>query len=223
MGIEVTVVRVFVDDAGKFGNRLGIISADAVPESDRQKLATELGFSETIFFSADGSTRARATIYTPAAELPFAGHPTVGLAWWLRHRGTPVDTLSVPAADVHVRYDTGLTWIRAQADWAPEFVVHQESTPASVGAVDPASFTERNHYVWAWTDREAGAIRSRMFAPTMGIAEDEATGSAAIRITEVLGRGLTICQGAGSNLVTTRGIDWIELGGRTVLDKMISH
>ena len=30
-------------------------------------------------------------------ELPFAGHPTVGAAWWLRERGTPIRTLQVPA------------------------------------------------------------------------------------------------------------------------------
>ena len=58
-----------------------------------------------------------------------------------------------------------------------------------------------------------------MFAPSMGVAEDEATGAAAVRITDALGRGLTITQGRGSQLVTTLSDGWIELGGRTVAEK----
>ena len=54
--------------------------------ADRQRIATELGYSETIFIDVperDAST-AHARIFTPATELPFAGHPTVGASWWLR-------------------------------------------------------------------------------------------------------------------------------------------
>ena len=73
------------------------------------------------------------------------------------------------------------------------------------------------HYVWAWLDEEAGRVRTRMFAPGLGIRTDEATGSAAIRLTAALGRDLQIEQGAGSRLVTHRrnlGRE-VEIGGRT--------
>ena len=56
-----------------------------------------------------------------------------------------------------------------------------------------------------------------MFAPGLGIRTDEATGSAAIRLTAALGRDLQIEQGAGSMLVTHRrnlGRE-VEIGGRT--------
>ena len=63
----------------------------------------------------------------------------------------------------------------------------------------------------------------KMFAPMMGIAEDEATGAAAVRLTAELGRGLNIVQGAGSELWTTVDEDgWVELGGRSVDDDSIT-
>lgn len=221
MGIDVSVVNVFTDDTGGFGNPLGIVDAATVPEENRQRLAALLGFSETVFVGSDGSSHASATIYTPAAELPFAGHPTVGLSWWLREQGTPVESVSVPAGEVRVRYDDA-TWVRAKASWAPHFVFHRVASADEVEAADPSSFTEGNHYVWTWTDETAGNIRSRMFAPGMGIVEDEATGAAAVRITDELGRGLVIVQGRGSRLMTAQSDGWIELGGHVVYERSIT-
>ena len=45
-------------------------------------------------------------------------------------------------------------------------------------------------------------LRSRMFAADLGVPEDEATGSAAVRITDYLSRDLTIMQGKGSEIQT---------------------
>ena len=49
MAIDVTVLRVFTDADGKFGNPLGVVDASTVDPADRQRIATELGYSETIF------------------------------------------------------------------------------------------------------------------------------------------------------------------------------
>src|ERR1700761_5835227 len=107
MGIDVTVLRVFTDRDGRFGNPLGVVDASQVAPADRQQLATQLGYSETIFVDlpAAGSTTTQATIYTPRTEIPFAGHPTVGLSWWLRDNGMPINTLQVPAGLVQISYD----------------------------------------------------------------------------------------------------------------------
>ena len=223
MATDVSVVRVFTDADGRFGNPLGIVAADAVAESDRQQFAADLGFSETVFVELTEPGTASATIYTPAVELPFAGHPTVGLSWWLREQGHPVTTLAVPAAPLSIRYDGDDTWVRARADWAPDFTFHQVHDAAEVAADDPSAYDSGHHYVWAWTDEKDGSLRSRIFAPMMGIAEDEATGAAAVRLTGELGRGLFIVQGAGSRLRTTVDDDgWVELGGRTVTDASIT-
>lgn len=77
MTVDVSVLRVFTDADGNFGNPLGVVDAATVPAADRQRLATELGYSETIFIDLPppGSTSAHARIHTPATELAFAGHP----------------------------------------------------------------------------------------------------------------------------------------------------
>lgn len=214
--IDIAVVRVFTDTQGRHGNPLGIVPAEQVPLPERQALAADLGFSETVFVEPPVGETATAQIFTPTLELRFAGHPTVGLAWWLRAHGSPVSALRVPAGDVLVEYEGDLTLVRADPDWAPEFTFHDVATPAEVERLEPSDFREGHHYAWAWQDEESGSIRSRMFAPLMGIAEDEATGAAACRITQHLGRGLSITQGRGSRLRTTYADGWVTLGGRVV-------
>ncbi len=207
MAVEVSVLRVFTSPEGEFGNPLGVVDAAAVDPADRQRLATELGYSETIFIDIPepGATTARAHIFTPATELPFAGHPTVGAAWWLRDRGTPVRTLSVPAGLVQVEYtEDGLTAVSARAEWAPEFAIYELDSVAEVRDADPSDYPpgDTGHYVWAWTSAADGALRSRVFAPHVGIVEDEATGAAAVRMTDYLSRDLHITQGKGSEIHT---------------------
>jgi predicted PhzF superfamily epimerase YddE/YHI9 len=222
MGIDVTVLRVFTDPDRNFGNPLGVVDASQVQPRDRQQLATELGYSETIFVDlpAAGSATANATIYTPRTELPFAGHPTVGLSWWLRDNGMPINTLQVPAGIVQVSYQGELTGISARAEWAPELFFHEFDSVDHLLAADPADFPDDiAHYLWVWIDRPAGSLRARMFAMNLGVPEDEATGSAAIRITDHLSRDLRITQGKGSIIQTTWSPEgWVRVAGRVVND-----
>jgi predicted PhzF superfamily epimerase YddE/YHI9 len=222
MAIDVTVLRVFTDRDGKYGNPLGVVAAGAAEPGQRQRIATELGYSETVFVDVPkpGANTARARIYTPTTELPFAGHPTVGASWWLRDRGIPVNTLQVPAGIVQVRYEGDLTAISARSEWAPEFAIYDlESTDELFAADTPDYPDDIQNYLWTWTDREHGAIRSRMFAASLGVPEDEATGSAAVRITDYLSRDLTIVQGKGSVIQTTWSPEgWVRIAGRVVED-----
>ncbi|BBY77897.1 thymidylate synthase [Mycolicibacterium parafortuitum] len=223
MAIDVTVLRVFTDQDGTFGNPLGVVDSAAVDPRDRQRIATELGYSETIFITLppEGTHSAQAHIHTPTTELPFAGHPTVGAAWWLRDRGMPVKTLQVPAGIVQVTYRGDVTSVSARADWAPAFSIHDVATVDELAAADPDDYDDdgAEHYLWTWLDKEAGTIRSRMFAPSLGIREDEATGAAAVRITEYLSQDLTIVQGKGSVIETTWTPEgWVQVAGRVVDD-----
>lgn len=222
MGTDVAVLRVFTDTEGRHGNPLGVVDAAAVPPPRRQALATELGYSETIFVDlpAPGSATAHARIFTPATELPFAGHPTVGAAWWLRERGTPIRTLQVPAGIIQIRYEDDLAAVVARAEWSPGFAVHHLPTVQAVLDADPADYADdAYHYLWAWIDRDRGHIRSRMFANELGVPEDEATGSAAVRLTDQLSRDLTIIQGKGSHIVTNWDPEgWVVVSGRVVSD-----
>lgn len=233
----VDVVRVFTNSAGEFGNELGLVRSSPATEGREQQIAAQLGFSETVFIRQSGDDEARdATerphsvgdgteraadirIFTPARELPFAGHPSVGCAWWLADQGSPVDVLVEKAGDVRVRYDGDLTWITGKAAWAPEFIWHPVATPADVDALETSDFAEGSHYAWAWVNETEGVLRSRMFAPWMGIDEDEATGAAAVALTAQLGRDLDIRQGKGSRLHTRLGSnDEVHVAGRTVND-----
>ncbi|MDQ3294360.1 MAG: PhzF family phenazine biosynthesis isomerase, partial [Actinomycetota bacterium] len=66
------------------GNQLAVFpDGGSVPEGLRQDIAREIGFSETVFVdppSHPTAGDARIRIFTPAVELPFAGHPVLGTA-----------------------------------------------------------------------------------------------------------------------------------------------
>lgn len=217
MSVLVDVVNVFVDDAGAFGNPLGIVWASASTHRREQQIAADLGFSETVFIDGVTDGVATARIFTPSVELPFAGHPTVGLAAWLQRTGDDIRLLRVPAGDVRVRADGDRIFVTALPEWCPAFEITQLDSPAAVDVVDPDAFASGSHYVWAWIDEPEGLLRARMFSPDMGIREDEATGAAAVRLTAELARDLRIVQGAGSRIDTHPRYlgQQVEVGGRT--------
>jgi trans-2,3-dihydro-3-hydroxyanthranilate isomerase len=65
------------------GNPLAVVlDGEGLDDAAMQALAGEFNLSETVFVQApaDAAHRAKLRIFTPAAELPFAGHPTVGTA-----------------------------------------------------------------------------------------------------------------------------------------------
>jgi trans-2,3-dihydro-3-hydroxyanthranilate isomerase len=67
------------------GNQLAVFTdARAIPEALLPMLAREMNFSETVFvYPASAGGHARIRIFTPQAELPFAGHPVLGSAFVL--------------------------------------------------------------------------------------------------------------------------------------------
>lgn len=183
------VLRVFLGPGGRGGNPLGVfLDGRAIARNRRQAVAHELGFSETVFVDEIGQGSARVAIFTPGAELPFAGHPSVGTAWLLRETGHPIATLQVPAGDAAVRYDGDLVWIRAQASWVHPLRMDQLRTPADIDAVPLQAMGEPGRYVWAWIDEARGHLRARYFPTDLGIVEDEATGAAAVVMGDRIGR-----------------------------------
>jgi trans-2,3-dihydro-3-hydroxyanthranilate isomerase len=65
------------------GNQLAVVpDAEGLDTSRMQRLAAEFNYSETTFVlpPRDPANLARVRIFTPRAEMPFAGHPTVGTA-----------------------------------------------------------------------------------------------------------------------------------------------
>lgn len=79
------------------GNPLAVVhGADGLTTQQMQTIAAEFNLSETTFVlrPQDPANTARVRIFTPRAELPFAGHPNVGTAYVLaseaERRGKPI-------------------------------------------------------------------------------------------------------------------------------------
>ncbi len=213
------VLRVFVNDESEFGNPLGVfLDGSEVPAQERQAVAADLGFSETVF--VDDRDRGEIQIFTPAVELPFAGHPTVGTAWLMGETGAAPELLRPPAGEVGVRFEERATFVDADPAWSPPFEQVELGEPAEVRALDGPPANGDEVYAWSWIDEAAGTIRARSFAAGVGIAEDEATGSAALALSARIGREITVNQGKGSILIARPLRDGrAEVGGAVVLDE----
>jgi trans-2,3-dihydro-3-hydroxyanthranilate isomerase len=93
------VVDVFTDKPLE-GNQLAVFTdAREIPEEILQPLAREMNFSETVFvYPAAGDGDVWIRIFTPTAELSFAGHPVLGTAF----------VLGGPLQRVELRVETGV-------------------------------------------------------------------------------------------------------------------
>ena len=214
------MLRVFTRPDGRGGNPLGVfLDGAAVPERERQRVAADLGFSETVFVDDTASGAIRT--YTPTTELRFAGHPSVGTAWLLRREREPVESLQTQAGEVAVRYDGDETHIAGRPEWAPPFNHYELDSAAAVDALPGAPERDPVAAAWAWEDRGAGLVRARVFPVAYGIEEDEATGAAAVRLGALLGRPFTIRQGRGSLIrVRPLGDGRVEIGGGVAVDEV---
>ena len=79
------------DPAG--GNPAGVWIGEELPSADdMQRLAAELGYSESAFLAPDGSGgpgRLRVRYFSPAKEIDFCGHATIASGVALAERGWP--------------------------------------------------------------------------------------------------------------------------------------
>jgi trans-2,3-dihydro-3-hydroxyanthranilate isomerase len=92
------VCDVFTDEP-LAGNQLAVFTdARDIPEAQLQRLARETNLSETTFvYPPEGDGHVKMRIFTPVAELPFAGHPTLGTAF----------VLAAPLQLGEIRIETG--------------------------------------------------------------------------------------------------------------------
>ena len=110
--MRVSIVDVFAEEP-LTGNQLAVVRhCEHMDATAMQAVAREMNFAETTFVVEEGDGEARVRIFTPAQELPFAGHPTLGTAWVLgRDRGAY--TLDLAAGRVSVTFDaSGIAWMQ---------------------------------------------------------------------------------------------------------------
>jgi len=239
MNLQYHLLDVFTD-VPFGGNQLAVfVDAPDLETPLMQRIARELNLSESVFVRpprAAGAAR-RLRIFTPATELPFAGHPTVGTAFLL------VDLDEVQGEGDRVEFvleeEVGLVPVSVQRGraGAPPFaeltaakvpeagpappppavlakligvnesdILVVGDAPQAVSAGVPFLFLPlrsreavgracvdlavwKSELAGAWADkvyvfcrdaeRPGTDVRARMFAPSAGIMEDPATGSAA--------------------------------------------
>jgi trans-2,3-dihydro-3-hydroxyanthranilate isomerase len=97
------------------GNQLAVYldpPAD-IPTALMQAIAREMNFSETTFVFAPEreDTDHRVRIFTPASELPIAGHPTIGTAFALAHAGR------LPAGRARTVFGEGVGPVPLALEW----------------------------------------------------------------------------------------------------------
>jgi trans-2,3-dihydro-3-hydroxyanthranilate isomerase len=215
--VRAYVVADVFTDAPLEGNPVAVFGdGEGLSTKVMQQTARELNLSETVFLlSGDEPAHARARIFTPTVELPFAGHPVLGTAFILGDRlGADTIRLQTGAGIVSVtlqRRDGKVVYGEMQQplpDWrtfdrprellsalglrrsglpieiydnGPRHVFVELDDVASVSALRPdisavASLGALGVSCFAVAD---GYIKTRMFGPGQGVAEDPATGSAA--------------------------------------------
>ena len=94
------------------GNQLAVVmDTDSLSDEQMQKIANEIHFSETTFVlpKKQNTKEFNVRIFTPTTELPFAGHPTLGTVYVIKHSKTNTNTkqitLNLKAGKIPVTFE----------------------------------------------------------------------------------------------------------------------
>ncbi|WP_198318759.1 PhzF family phenazine biosynthesis protein [Pseudofrankia inefficax] len=154
--------------------------------------------SETIFL--DDVEKAEISIHNLSRQIPFAGHAAVGAAWTIaRLTGHHPSVLRTTGREAESWADSAGVWVRAPLSMTPPWWAERLDDPCQVDDLGgPLSPTQDFTQLWAWIDGPAGIARMRTYAARVGIPEDEACGTGAMRLAAGHGRRMTIHHGEGS-------------------------
>lgn len=166
------------------GNPLGVVfDADGLSTDRMQALAAWLNLSETVFFLRPTAAGAdyHVRIFTPASELPFAGHPSVGAAWaavtcaLVQPRdGTLVQQCAAGLLPVQVAGTANAPTIRLASPAARLLPTASGAVPEALRAViaegQGAELWENGPRWWLLPLRDADAVRT--LVPDMAALRD---------------------------------------------------
>ncbi len=210
------IVDVFTD-APLEGNPVAIFTdGSGLSGETMQRAARELNLSETVFLvPGEEGADARARIFTPYVELPFAGHPVLGTAFVLGERsggdevrlqtGSGLVRIAlqrrhgviafgemqqpIPSWEAFDRPDELLAALGVSGSRLPIDVYDNGPRHTFVALEDETAVAKLRPDIGALTDLGAvgvscfavsgDRVKTRMFGPGLGVAEDPATGSAA--------------------------------------------
>lgn len=119
MEVSFRLVDVFCERPFQ-GNQLCVVpEAAGLDAGTMQLLAREIGFSETTFVTEAEGDRYAMRIFTPGAELPFAGHPSLGTAFVLVAEGRVSSPATQVVAAGEFRIEVGLAASHARMRQLP--------------------------------------------------------------------------------------------------------
>jgi trans-2,3-dihydro-3-hydroxyanthranilate isomerase len=131
------IVNVFTEEHGPFtGNPLCVFeNGSALSSEEMQALARQFNLSETTFILPSMRANARVRIFTPAYEMAFAGHPTLGTAHVCRalNLGGESLTLEMQAGLIPVRASGNRWTLSALGATARELDVSRGTLAAALG------------------------------------------------------------------------------------------
>lgn len=174
-GLGYRIVDVFTDRPLS-GNGLCVV-LDGCPEGLMQPIAREVNLSETTFPTVTGDSSYRMRVFTPAGELSFAGHPSIGTAWVL---GPGTWTQTTSGATVTVEAD-GEGAEMSQPD-------------PTLSQVDPDGMAEALGLAGvegAWLSEAGGT--NHVLVPTTGALEEIQPNLAAVRALAARSGGISLC------------------------------
>jgi predicted PhzF superfamily epimerase YddE/YHI9 len=220
--VKVRVFRAFTNEAREYGNAVGVIEdGGAVTDPEARKgIAAELGYSESVFI--DDIDHSAVQFYSARREVPFAGHAAVGAAWFLAQlTGGVPKVLRTAGGNAPVWIDREVAWVRSSLASTPPWWHERLSSPQEVEALTgPLSPSQDMTQLWAWEDETAGTMRVRTFASRVGIPEDEACGTGAMRMAAAFGRHIVLHHGRGSIIHAKPGPPgFADIGGYVTEDQ----
>ncbi|MDI6904609.1 MAG: PhzF family phenazine biosynthesis protein [Candidatus Bathyarchaeia archaeon] len=131
------------------GNQLAVFRrARALPDTEMQRIAKEMNFSETTFILSDEKRNGGygVRIFTPETELPFAGHPTLGTAYVIQREivKEPVEIIilnlkvgQIPVTFSYSGKDADILWMKQiQPTFGQTFDTESISQVLSLDAKD---------------------------------------------------------------------------------------
>jgi PhzF family phenazine biosynthesis protein len=140
------LLNVFTDSSFH-GNPLCVFeNGSGLDDQTMLNLARQFNLSETVFLVPADDADAMLRIFTPAGELPFAGHPSIGSAHVLQQRlGRNEVTLLTKAGLVPLSFENSYWSLAAPREAADAIMRRLEAEPAelcrmlNLGADDAAS------------------------------------------------------------------------------------
>ena len=148
------ILNVFARDGRLTGNPLCVFEdGSTLDEATMQALARQFNLSETTFILPSTRATRRVRIFTPAYEMPFAGHPTLGTAHVVRDLagGGDAVALEMQAGIIPVNA-RGERWtLQAVAPRARAVELHRRELEEILG-LEPGDVAE--HPLWVSTGRE---------------------------------------------------------------------